>query len=124
MTTLAMGQSNKHSQEVVELSGIVVDNEGEGTIVLPYTNVAAKGSSRGTITAMDGFFTMVVVKGETIVFSRIGYKNEKYIVPDTLTSDFHSIVQPLTKDTVMLTEAVIYPWPSNENFKKNSYQWK
>jgi len=119
VTTLSIGQSKNNEQEVVQLSGVVVvAEEGEKVIGLPYTNVAVKGTSRGTITEMEGFFSIVVVKGETIVFSRIGYKNEEYIIPDTLTSNSQSIVQSLTKDTVLLTEAVIYPWPSRENFKE------
>lgn len=118
VATITIGQSNNNDQVVVQLSGVVVTEEGKEVIVLPYTNVAVKGTSRGTITEMDGFFSIVVVKGETVVFSRIGYKNEQYIIPDTLTSDSQSIVQSLIKDTVMLAEAVIYPWPSRENFKE------
>jgi len=115
---MTIGQSKNIEQEVVQLSGVVIAEEGEEAIGLPYTNVAVKGTSRGTITEIDGFFSMVVDKGETIVFSRIGYKNEEYIIPDTLTSNSQYIVQSLVKDTVLLAEAVIYPWPNRENFKE------
>lgn len=118
-TTLTLGQSNKTEQDPVQLSGIIVTEEGEEIKVLPYTNVAVKGTSRGTTTEMDGFFSIVAIKGETVVFSRIGYKNENYIIPDTLTSSSISIVQLLAKDTVLLAEAIIYPWPSKENFKED-----
>jgi len=119
VTTLTIGQSDKTDQELVQLSGVVVTEEGKEAKVLPYTNVAVKGTSRGTITETDGFFSLVALKGETVVFSRIGYKNENYIIPDTLTASSISIVQSLTKDTVLLAEAVIYPWPSKENFKED-----
>jgi len=98
-------------------SGVVVTEENGEIIFLPYTNVAVEGSSRGTITETDGFFSIVVVKGETIVFSRIGYEDAKMIIPDTLSADYYSVVQPLTQDTILLPEAVIYPWPSREHFK-------
>jgi len=95
-----------------------VTEEAGGIIFLPYTNVSVEGTSRGTITETDGFFSIVAVKGETIVFSRIGYETAKLAIPDTLTSDYYSVVQPLTQDTILLPEAVIYPWPSREHFKE------
>ena len=113
----AIGQIKVDKQDVVQFSGVVVTEEGGEIIFLPYTNVAVEGTSRGTITEIDGFFSIVAVKGETIVFSRIGYENAKLEIPDTLSSDFYSVVQPLTKDTILLPEAVIYPWPSREHFK-------
>lgn len=111
------GQQKVKKEDVVQFSGVVVTEEGGDIIFLPYTNVAVQGTSRGTITESDGFFSIVAVKGETIVFSRIGYENANLIIPDTLSSDFYSVVQPLTKDTILLPEAVIYPWPSREHFK-------
>lgn len=118
VSTLTIAQSIKDELEVVQLSGVVVAEEDEEVIVLPYVNVAIKGTNRGTTTEIDGFFSIVVVKGETIVYSRIGYKNEEYTIPDTLTLGSQSIVQSLAKDTVLLAEAVIYPWPNRESFKE------
>ena len=115
--TQAFSQAITQKQAVVQFSGVVVTEEQGEIVFLPYTNVAVKGTSRGTITESDGFFSIVAVKGETIVFSRIGYENANLVIPDTLTADYYSIVQPLTKDTILLPEAVIYPWPSREHFK-------
>jgi len=113
----AFGQDRRASQDVVQFSGVVVTEEAGEIVFLPYTNVAVAGTSRGTITELDGFFSLVAVGGETIVFSRIGYEDAELLIPDTLTTDFYSIIQPLTKDTILLPEAVIYPWPSREHFK-------
>lgn len=113
----AFGQEKATKQGVVQFSGVVVTEEAGEIIFLPYTNVAVAGTSRGTITESDGFFSIVAVKGEKIIFSRIGFENAQLVIPDTLTADYYSIVQPLTKDTILLPEAVIYPWPSREHFK-------
>lgn len=113
-----IGQTRDSAQAVIQFSGVVVTEEGGEIIFLPYTNVAVEGTSRGTITESDGFFSIVALKGEKIVFSRIGYENANLVIPDTLTSSYYSIVQPLTKDTILLPEAVIYPWPSKEHFKE------
>jgi len=113
----ALAQEKVKKQDVVQFSGVVVTEEDGEIIFLPYTNVAVKGTSRGTITETDGFFSIVAVKGETIVFSRIGFEDANLVIPDTLTADYYSVVQPMTKDTILLPEAVIYPWPSREHFK-------
>lgn len=117
LTVQVFGQKKVKKEDVVQFSGVVVTEEEGDIIFLPYTNVAVLGTSRGTITESDGFFSIVAVKGETIVFSRIGYENANLVIPDTLSSDYYSVVQPLTKDTILLPEAVIYPWPSREHFK-------
>jgi len=114
----AIGQTSKAKQDVVQFSGVVVSEEEGEILVLPYTAVAVDGTSRGTFTEVDGFFSIVVVKGETIVFSRIGYETTRFVIPDTLTTHHYSFVQSLTKDTVLLPEAVIYPWPNKDNFKE------
>lgn len=114
----AFAQKKVKKEDVVQFSGVVVTEEAGEIVFLPYTNVAVEGTSRGTITETDGFFSIVAVKGETIVFSRIGYENARMVIPDTLSSDYYSIVQPLTQDTILLPEAVIYPWPSREHFKE------
>jgi len=114
----SFGQKRVAPNDVIQFSGVVV-TEDEGEIVfLPYTNVAVEGTSRGTVTESDGFFSVVVVKGEKIVFSRIGYENAELTIPDTLSSNYYSIVQPLTQDTILLPEAVIMPWPSRKHFKQ------
>lgn len=114
----AIGQAEKAKQDVVQFSGVVVAEEEGEIIVLPYTAVAVDGTSRGTFTETDGFFSIVVVKGETVVFSRIGYETTRFVIPDTLTTHHYSVVQALNKDTILLPEAVIYPWPNRDNFKE------
>lgn len=118
MAHAVSSQTKVKKSDVIQFSGVVVTEEGGEIIFLPYTNVSVKGTSRGTITESDGFFSIVAVKGETIVFSRIGFETADLVIPDTLSSDYYSIVQPLTQDTILLPEAVIYPWPSREHFKE------
>jgi TonB-linked SusC/RagA family outer membrane protein len=59
------------------LSGQVInvgDNSG-----LPGVNVVIKGTSRGTITDLDGRFTIDVSAGSVVVFSFIGYKSQELL---------------------------------------------
>jgi hypothetical protein len=79
--------------------------------------VSIKATRRGTFTDQDGFFSLVGKKGQVVVFSSIGYRDSEYVIPDTLTADRYSIFHMMTRDTVMLPETFIYPWPSREHFK-------
>jgi hypothetical protein len=70
----------------IQLSGVVVTQEKGQPVKMPYVTIAVEGTSRGTYTNWDGFFSLVVEKGETIVFSYVGYKTVRYQIPDTLTT--------------------------------------
>jgi len=102
---------------VVQFSGIVMTDEHGDLEPLPYVNVYIQATRRGTFTGSDGFFSLVGRKGEVVIFSSVGYKDIEYVIPDTLKSDRYSIFQIMTRDTVLLPETFIYPWPSREHFK-------
>lgn len=111
------GQELKES-EYVQFSGVVVTEDQNGDPKpLPYTNISIMGTSRGTVSEFDGFFSMVAEIGDTVVFSRIGYQTVQHTISDSLTKDFYSWYQVMSQDSVLLPEAVIYPWPSREHYK-------
>ncbi len=110
--------SQEKQSKYIQFSGKTVTAGVDGDIVdLPYVTIGILGTSRGTYSEVDGFFSLVAAKGDTIQFSRIGYKDAKIVVPDTLNSVFYSWIQILTQDNVLLPEAVIYPWPDKEFYK-------
>lgn len=111
--------SQKVEQDtVVQFAGYVVTEGEDGDVApLPYTNISVSGTSRGTSADMDGYFSIVAVKGETLTFSRIGFREVNYTIPDTLSGSFYSYVQIMSEDDVLLPEAVIFPWPDKDYFK-------
>jgi len=116
LTTLS-GQDEPPQEGLVQFSGMVLDGSDEQLYPVPYTNILVKDQSRGTYSDFKGFFSIVVRKGDVIVFSAVGYKTVEYKVPSDLEDDRYSIVQLMTRDTINLPEAVIFPWPSREHFK-------
>jgi len=114
-TSLALAQAQQDS--VIQFSGRVVTSDGDNLIPLPYTSIGIVGTSRGSNADQEGFFSFVALKGETVRFSRIGYKDADYTVPDTLSQSLYFYVQIMTEDSILLPEAVIYPWPDREYFK-------
>jgi len=106
---------NAQDNKLVQFSGVVVTTDSLQP--LPFVNIIIRGTNKGTTTDFYGFFSFVAKKGDEIIFSTIGYKNIIFKIPDTLTQSRYSLIQALSADTIMLSETVIYPWPSPEQFK-------
>jgi len=104
------------NKKLVQLSGVVVT--GDSLSPVPYTGVMIKNSNRGTVSDFYGFFSVVAQPGDEIEFSSIGYKKISYKIPDSLNENRYSLIQILNHDTIMLSMAVIYPWPTREQFKQ------
>jgi len=109
-------QDNKNSR-LVQFSGMVLDGSDEQLYPVPYTNILVKDKGRGTYSDLKGFFSIVVEKGDVIVFSAIGYKTVEYKISEDLDDERYSIVQLMTQDTINLPETVVFPWPSRDHFK-------
>jgi len=109
---LSSAQVNK---KVIQFSGVVVN--GDSLQPVPYTNISLKGSNHGTMSDYFGFFSVVAESYDTIVFSSLGFRQSRYIIPGDLKENHYSIIQMLQKDTILLKETVIFPWPTVEQFE-------
>lgn len=113
---LSTNAQDDPSKDLLQLSGVVVS--GDSLTPVPFSSVLIKGSNRGTICDYYGFFSLVVRESDTIEFASVGYQRVDFIVPDTLNSKRYSVIQLLQKDTIVLPETKVYPWPSKEQFKQ------
>lgn len=109
----AKGQSK---EELVQFSGIIIT--GDSLNPVPFASIIVKNTDRGTTSDYYGYFSFVAKPLDTIVFSSIGYKKSEFIVPDTLNDNRYSLIQMMQTDTIMLDEAVVYPWPTQDQFKQ------
>ena len=107
--------AQENDSNLVQFSGVVVTSDS--LVPVPFTTVGIKSQWRGTITDFYGFFSFVAQKKDTIEFSALGFKKVRYIIPDTLKQNHYSLIQMMSRDTITLREAVIYPWPTKEQFK-------
>lgn len=90
----------KQQSADIKVTGQVFDEFGE---TIPGANVTVKGnSSIGTVTDMDGNFTLNAPKGATLAVSFIGYTTYEYVVKGT-----DKIVVKLEPDTKTLDEVVV-----------------
>lgn len=77
--TYASSLSMDIVQQEHQVKGTVVDSNGESVIG---ATVKVKGQKTGTVTDLDGHFTIVAPKGATLTISYIGYKNQEVVVGD------------------------------------------
>ncbi|MBK9982183.1 MAG: carboxypeptidase-like regulatory domain-containing protein [Saprospiraceae bacterium] len=90
-TQSVKAQSRMDSVHVAQISGKVITAENNNPVGIPYAVVAVVGTHRGTFTDFNGFFSIVVRNGETLVFSVLGFKDAYYHVPDTLSRDRYTL---------------------------------
>ena len=113
----AMAQFGQLKDSVVQLYGVVMTADSLRGI--PSVSVVVKGQNRGTYTSEDGVFSIVVIKGDQVEFSSIGYKPKLVEVPRNLEGNQFSVIQLLVTDTVYLPVTIIRPRPSREQFERD-----
>lgn len=113
----SVAQAQQGERHLVQFSGMVLDGSTEQLFPVPYATILVKSKGRGTYSDLKGFFSIVIEKGDVIVFSAIGYKTVEYKVPSNLEDDRYSMVQLMTQDDINLPEVVIFPWPDRDHFK-------
>ena len=115
-SSVAMMAQDEGAGNLVQFSGVVVS--ADSLKPLPFTHIIIKNTHRGTISDFFGFFSFVAEKGDLIEFSSVGFKKSHYKIPDTLSGSRYSLIQMMQTDTLLLTETVIYPWPTPDQFKQ------
>lgn len=116
---LFFGLSGLHAQSedsLLQFSGLILTSDSLKAI--PNTNIYVPNTRRGTVSNAQGFFSLVVRPGDTVIFSNLGFKRVKYGVPMDIENERYSVVQLMTRDTVYLDPTVVYPWPSPEQFRE------
>ena len=113
----ASAQFEKLKDSVVQLYGVVMTADSLQGI--PSVSVVVKGQNRGTFTNDQGVFSIVVMKGDQIEFSSIGYKSKMVDVPRDIDGNQYSIIQLMVTDTVYLPATIIRPRPSKEQFERD-----
>lgn len=108
---------DQYGRPLVQLSGLVLDGTNEQLQPIPYATVMVKSDGRGTYANLEGFFSIVAHKGDTIQFSALGYEDVQFVIDPELEDDKYSLVQMMTYNSIDLPGAVVFPWPSRDHFK-------
>lgn len=103
VNTLSKGEEPETAVEVVfedvTITGKVVSSEGEA---LPGVNILAKGTNKGTVTDIEGNYTIVTDESAILVFSFIGFQAQEVTVAGKTVLDI-----TLSPDISTLDEIVV-----------------
>jgi len=112
-----MAQSQTEQDSIVQFSGVIAYEDGDEIFPLPGATVSVKGTRRGTSTDAEGFFSLVVLKGETLEVRFLGFKTEEVDVRSDANT-FDHIVLTMERDALELPLVEILNIPSREFFKE------
>jgi hypothetical protein len=82
-------------------------------------SIVVKGTGRGTLSNGQGVFSIVVLKGDDIEFTCVGFKDRITKIPAQLEGNQYSIIQLMVNDTAFLPAAIIKPRPTREQFERD-----
>lgn len=113
--TKAQFESFKDS--VVQLYGVVMT--ADSLRALPGVSIMVRGENRGTVSSEKGVFSIVVLKGETVEFTSVGFKPREVTIPPDLKGNQFSLIQLMVNDTIYLPATIIKPRVSREQFERD-----
>jgi len=113
----AKAQFENFKDSVVQLYGVVMT--ADSLRGLPAVSIVVKGTGRGTLTNNQGVFSIVVLKGDEIEFSFVGFKPKTTVIPRNLQGNQYSMIQLMVTDTVYLPASIIRPRPTREQFERD-----
>jgi CarboxypepD_reg-like domain len=115
-STFGQGQDKS-----VIFSGKVVSDRTSDFLANAY--VFNPQSGRGTLTDDFGNFELYVYPGDSLVFTYVGYKKKYYLVPRT-NEQMQSAIIHMAEQVTMLAEVKVYPYNTEEAFKKAFLEMK
>jgi hypothetical protein len=108
----------EHLQDsVVQLYGVVMT--ADSLRALPSVSVVIKGTNRGTMTNEQGVFSIVVLKGDQVEFTSVGFKPKLAQIPTKLESNQYSVIQLMVTDTAYLPATILKPRPTRAQFERD-----
>jgi len=112
-----LAQFEKLKDSVVQLFGVVMT--ADSLMGIPSVTIKVQGRNQGTYTNEQGVFSIVILKGDKLEFSSIGFKSKIIEIPRTLEGNQHSIIQLMVTDTMYLPATIIRPKPTREQFERD-----
>lgn len=108
-------QGIAQNQKIVQLTGMVVSNDGQTAV--PGVHIYVPKYGRGTTSNLYGYFSMPVLVGDELVLSSIGFIKQHFIIPEG-TNGRVNVVFKMETDTIYLENLDITPFLSEKMFKE------
>lgn len=109
--------ANTKADSVVMLYGVVMTSDSLQAI--PAASVIVEKTGRGTLTNEQGVFSIVVLKGNKIRFSSVGFKDKVIDIPQNLPGNQYSVIQLMVNDTAYLPATILRARPTSAQFERD-----
>ncbi len=101
--------------DIIQITGVTMT--ADSLMAVPHVVISVKHKNRGDRSSELGVFSIVCHKGDTLVFSALGYNHIEYKVPDSIVGRFFTMVQLMVQDTFHLPETIMRSYlPTAEEF--------
>lgn len=88
----------------IKFSGVVINRQTSEAL----PNVTCRfGKGKGTMSDADGCFSLTTRRGDTVLFTYVGFKPCPVVIPDTLFEKEYMVGVFMSPDTLQLSEALI-----------------
>lgn len=120
---LSSNESKAQGQiKSIVFTGRIVGGKQAQPLMKAYIFIPSAG--RGTLSDESGFFALAVFPGDSIVFSYLGFQRQYHVIPKRLADESYSAIVMLKEDVKTLAEVKVYPYATEEEFKKAFLEMK
>lgn len=109
------------SNKIIQINGVLMT--ADSLRAVPYAVVQIRSKNRGVMASELGVFSIVAVKGDTLQFHSVGFRDKEYAIPSNLEGTQISLLQLMVQDTFYLPETIVRPMPSKEEFLYAFRNW-
>jgi hypothetical protein len=115
-TETTTSNTSSVQSDIVEVYGLIL-TKGQRTAYeyIPYVTVALKNSKRGTYANFEGMYSIVVTKGDTLVFNAMGYQTREIVIPTSVEGMYYSLTVELEEAEIQIEQIIVFPWPDRDN---------
>ncbi|MDP2176269.1 MAG: carboxypeptidase-like regulatory domain-containing protein [Bacteroidota bacterium] len=111
---ISFAQKNQRDSGLVQFSGLLLS--ADSIFPIPFANIFVSKNPYGTYSNLDGYFSFVAKKGDTVVFTHVEFQKSYFIIPDTLHDFKYHIVKLMVQDTFYFPGVVVTPMPNRATF--------
>jgi hypothetical protein len=111
-----------NEQKVFQLSGMILSRSS--ALPVSYSKIVVNRNKRFAICNDEGFFSLPVVRNDTLQISRIGYKTSTLVIADYLAkykgdtaNPYLYVIHYLLEDTITLPTITIHPYKTSADIK-------
>ncbi|WP_178371489.1 SusC/RagA family TonB-linked outer membrane protein [Cyclobacterium lianum] len=92
-------QESETDEIEITISGKVTDENGDP---LPGATISVQGTAIGTVTGLDGSYSLTVPDGSIVVFSFIGYQSQRFTIENQTGIDVQMVQDESSLDEVVV----------------------